>query len=105
MSTVADPLVPLLQDARSRLRACHDLPVEEGKQVFQGIVKDLVDARNRKLAGKAPQPDAREPSLRQLNALLSLVASVEFPLAGFHRDRIDEVAQALDRMTSPSEPR
>jgi len=53
----------------------------------------VIRARNERI--RALTAGADDPQLPRVNALLSVMSSIEFPLAGFHRERLDEVAKAM----------
>ena len=52
----------------------------------------IIRARNERIRSLAA--GAGDPELPRLNALLSVMSSIELPLAGFHRVRLEEVARA-----------
>jgi hypothetical protein len=92
-----DELAPsVFEEARARIQQCRDADPEEAKRGFVAAMNDLIAARNRALAGDRTAA-ARDPALRQLNAILSLMASIEFPQSGLHRKRMDQVVEALAR--------
>jgi hypothetical protein len=95
------PLRDVVDGVREQVARCHDAPVEEGKALFSAAMVRLVAARNARLRSAGA---AADPQLRQLNAVLSLMASIEFPLAGFHRERIAQVEQALQALAGDSAP-
>ena len=98
----------VLRDAAAAIAQCRDCPPEEGKQVFSRGFRLAVRARNammgplqppRQPAGAADAAARRNTAtLRQLNALLSLMSSIEFPLAGFHRERLDAVTREMQAL-------
>jgi hypothetical protein len=92
-----DDLAPaLFEEARAQIEQCRNAAPEEAKRGFVAAMNRLIAARNRALAG-GPTADARDPALRQLNAILSLMASIEFPQSGLHRERMQQVVEALAR--------
>lgn len=62
--------------------------------------------------GTAGMPDDRRdgaarpgaPRLAEVNALISLMAGIEFPLGGIHWPRIERVSAELQKMLKASEP-
>lgn len=81
-----------LEDAAGRIEACRDLEPESGRQCFHEAYLQVVGLRNRLL-----RAEQRE-GLSELNALLSLMSSVQFPLAGIHRDRLQAIADGIGRL-------
>jgi hypothetical protein len=96
MNSPDAPLSADIQAIRLQIERCRGAPVDEGKQAFASATSDLVRVRNQRLAAASAGGAGRDPGLRKLDALLSLMASIEFPMAGFHRDRIDQVIGGLE---------
>ena len=93
--SAANVLAPaVFEQARAQIQQCRDAPPDEAKRGFVSAMNHLIEARNRALAGDRVAA-AREPALRQLNAILSLMASIEFPTSGLHRKRMNQVVEAL----------
>jgi len=89
-------LQSVLCSVSERIAHCRNAPVDQAKEAFGAAMVRLIEARNARLAAV----DATDPELQQLNAILSLMASIEFPLAGLHRERMDQVTRALDALAS-----
>lgn len=85
-----------LQDAASALAQTEGQPAAEAKQEFGRALVAVVRARNALL--RSAPGDADGSQLDRMNALLSLMASIEFPLAGFHAGRLELVARELDAL-------
>jgi hypothetical protein len=67
----------------------------QGKKTFRGALLLVVGVRNERMRGR---PAADAASLEQLNALLSVMSSVEFPLGGYHSERMDLVERQLKQI-------
>jgi len=93
-----DKLPDVVRSVRERVQHCRDAPLEQAKEAFAAAMVQLIQARNRRLSSGRRPAAANDPELRQVNAILSLMASIEFPLAGLHRERMDKVADALERI-------
>ena len=91
MSEASDALRAAMDD----VVACGDVPVAQAKERFAEAMKRVIALRNRQITGGA---GLGADDLRALNALLSLMASIEFPLAGFHRERLEQVEAELRRL-------
>lgn len=78
-------------------RALHERP----DQLYGDLahaVRCLVALRDALIAdGRAGAPDAGN-RLQRANALLSLVVGGEYPVAGLHRDRLQQARDGLDRL-------
>lgn len=83
-------LAEALRPAADAVRRCRDAPAAQAKETFGQAMLQVIRARNERLRDSS----AREQQ-RRLNAILSLMASIEFPLGGFHRERLEQVVQAL----------
>ena len=87
--------VPSLLEAAQAVRTCTGQPPAEAKQTFHRAMCDVIDVRNRMLASdNVPDPDRRD----QMNSLLSLMSSIEFPLGGFHSERMQSVVRTLEAL-------
>ena len=84
-----------LQGAAEKIQACHDAPAPKAKEIFGEAMVGVIRVRNERIRALSVADAARDGELRRLNAILSLMASIEFPLAGFHRDRLAEVTREL----------
>ena len=84
-----DAAAACLDEARGK-------PAAEAKQAFGRAMVAVIGARNALL--RTPPGQADRSQLDRVNALLSLMASIEFPLAGFHSDRLELVARQLDAL-------
>jgi len=65
--------------------------VAEAERLLVRARDELIAARR---AAGAPNP----PGLTDINAVLSLVVGVEYPLGGLHRTVLGTSADALDRL-------
>ena len=93
MNAVRESLAGTLREGAQRIDGCHEAEAAQAKEAFGAVMTRVIAARNAWM-----RPDAgadREPTLRRLNALLSLMASIEFPLAGLHRERMEAVAREM----------
>lgn len=95
MSDTGESLQHAVRAASEAIERCRDAPVAQAKETFVQAMTQMIRARNERLRALPAGESARDGELRQLNAILSLMYSIEFPLAGFHRDRLDQVNQAL----------
>jgi hypothetical protein len=82
--------------AAACLAQVHGKEAAEAKQDFGRAMVAVIGARNGLL--RTPPGRADRSQLDRVNALLSLMASIEFPLAGFHSDRLELVARELDAL-------
>lgn len=89
----AGALEAVLRQATAEIEGCEDAAPHEGKQAVRMAMLQLIEARNALI-----RQGADEPRLVALNAVLSLMASIEFPLAGFHRERLKAVGRALESL-------
>lgn len=87
-------------DALSAIESVlEDRPGKHVEEISQAVAS-LVRVRNRLTdvqRNKTPAPEASE-HLRQVNAMLSVVASLEYPLAGLHWQRMELVRDGLAEM-------
>ena len=95
-STLSDALRCVVAE----LEGCRTAPLPRAKEHFTGAMLELIRVRNARLPRGAAASD--DDHLGQLNAVLSLMASIDFPLAGFHRERLDGVTGALRKMMDAS---
>jgi hypothetical protein len=86
-------LADLLRDTARQIDDCREAPAPEAKQAFAAATNRVIGARNARVRS-GPAAD-REATLRRLNALLSLMISIEFPLSGLHRERMGAVAKEM----------
>jgi uncharacterized protein (DUF2342 family) len=96
MNATATSLADTLRTAADEVDQCREAPAAEAKQTFAQAMNRVIRARNAWIASR--QGEQQEAMLRRLNALLSLMSSIEFPLGGFHRERIGGVVQELRAM-------
>lgn len=82
--------------AAACLAQAHGKPAAEARQDFGRAMVAVIGARNALLQARPGQADRSQ--LDRVNALLSLMASIEFPLAGFHSGRLELVARELDAL-------
>ena len=87
-----------LQAAVERIRECRDASVEQANATFETAMQRVIRERNERIVALEAARRGQDARLRQLNAVLSLMASIEFPLAGFHRERLDQVASAIEKL-------
>lgn len=93
-----------LREAARSVQACTAQPPESAKQNFHEAMRHVIQVRN----GLLTQEAAPDPGqLDRINAVLSLMSSIEFPLAGFHSGRLEQVIQALQQLVDmpDTEPR
>jgi hypothetical protein len=93
MSTTGDSLADALQAGAAVVERCREAPAPEAKKAFGEAMVQIIRARNEHLGARAAS--AGDPRLPRVNALLSVMSSIEFPLGGFHRERLGEVDQAI----------
>ncbi len=86
----------VLRGVIDQVQACVKAPPDEAKATFGHAMARLVRCRNRAIA--RTQAPAQDRALRDLNAVLSLMVGIEFPLMGLHRERMEQVTRALQRM-------
>lgn len=79
-----------LRHAADTVASCERQPVDEAKKAFADATREVIAARNELIDG-----DREDARLAKINALLSLMASVEFPLGGFHRERFGATVKAI----------
>jgi hypothetical protein len=66
---------------------------------FSHAVQSMVHLRNRITAiGRAGTPSPDGISLDRINALISVMAGIEYPAAGIHWPRIQQVRDGLKQM-------
>lgn len=94
MSDVPDTM----QDVVERIRHCRGAPVAQANESFDAAMQRVIRERNERIAALGAEQRSQDTRLRQLNSVLSLMASIEFPLAGFHRERLDKVATAIEQL-------
>lgn len=114
MTDRSNELVRTLQEAADHMDRCAGSASEEAKRCFHEAFTRVIRARNHLMQAVASErhggaaPSAGETArgelqLRQVNALLSLMASFDFPLAGFHPERLDgarrEIRSLLEELT------
>jgi hypothetical protein len=81
-----------LQQALAAVQRARGEPPAKGKASFGQAFQLVVTMRNELLR----QPSsAHAPPLQGLNPLLSLMSSVEFPLGGYHSERMDLIEREL----------
>jgi hypothetical protein len=95
MSGDGESIQEAVRAASEVVQRCHDMPPAQAKQTFDEALVRMIRARNERLRKLGAGERARDGELRQVNAIVSLMYSIEFPLAGFHRKRLDQVTQAL----------
>ena len=93
MSTSPESLADTLRTAADEIEQCRDAPAAQAKQTFAQAMTRVIRGRNAWMASRQGQP--QDATLQRLNVLLSLMSSIEFPLGGFHRERIDAVLQEV----------
>jgi hypothetical protein len=103
----------VLHEAAATVARCEHQPVEQAKRAFAETFTRVVQVRNALIADAQRPHDTGAAAARVLvdaNALLSLMASIEFPLGGFHHERFGATIAALERLAaslegfSPSPP-
>jgi hypothetical protein len=86
--------------AAAEIRSCHDAPAGQAKETFAHALDRLVRLRNERIRAQSATAAANDSELQRLNAILSLMAGIEFPLGGFHRERLGQVEQALQSLAT-----
>lgn len=100
MSAVHESIADTLRDCAQRIERCHEAPAPQAEQTFDDATTRVIGVRNAWM--KSETSPERQATLRRLNALLSLMASIEFPLAGFHRERLDAVTKEMRAISDAS---
>jgi hypothetical protein len=86
-----------LQQALAAVQRARGEPPAKGKASFGQAFQLVVTMRNELLR----QPSsAHAPPLQGLNPLLSLMSSVEFPLGGYHSERMDLIERELKELAA-----
>lgn len=98
MSDGREILQDAVRAASEAIQRCRDMPAAQAKEIFGEAMGRMIRVRNERLRALPAGESARDGELRQLNGILSLMYSIEFPLGGFHRDRLDQVTQALQSL-------
>lgn len=98
MSDSGESLQDAVRAASDAIQRCREAPASQAKETFGDAMVRMIRVRNERLRALPAGESTRDGELRQLNAILSLMYSIEFPLAGFHRDRLDQVTQALQSL-------
>ena len=93
MNALRDSLAEALREGAQRIDACHEAAPAQAKETFAAVMSRVIAERNAWM--RAERRPGHEATLRRLNALLSLMASIEFPLAGLHRERMHAVATEM----------
>jgi hypothetical protein len=88
-----------LTRAAGQVAECAEAPVEEAKRKFADAFRAVVGVRNDLIAAPGETPSAPAADLLpKLNALLSLMTSIEFPLGGFHRERFGSTVRTIRQL-------
>lgn len=91
-----------LREAARSVQMCMAQPPEAAKQTFHGAMRQVIRVRN----GLLTQEAALDPGqLDRINAVLSLMSSIEFPLAGLHSGRLEQVIRALHQLVETPDTR
>ena len=95
-------LAQVLQQAAATVAACEQLPIEQAKRSFAEAFQQVVQVRNGVIVQRRAQDaaGATDRQLKELNALISLMASIEFPLGGFHGDRFASTVRLLHKASN-----
>ncbi|MDQ6680118.1 MAG: hypothetical protein M3Y67_04035 [Pseudomonadota bacterium] len=84
-----------IREAARSVEVCMAQPPDPAKQSFHWAMRHVIQVRN----GLLTQQAAPDPGqLDRINAVLSLMSSIEFPLAGFHSGRLEHVIRALQQL-------
>jgi hypothetical protein len=79
-------------------RALHDRPDRLYDDVAEAV-RCLVRFRDELIERQRSNGDAESRSrLRRANAILSMAVGGEYPVAGLHRERLQKVREALDKL-------
>lgn len=93
-----------VREAARSVQVCTAEPPDAAEQTFHRAMRQVILARN----GLLTQDVTPDPGqLNRINAVLSLMSSIEFPLAGFHSGRLEQVIGALQQLleTAVTRPR
>jgi hypothetical protein len=92
-----------LEQALAQVRTMRQEQPQDAIDAFAGVMRLLIDARNRLIArrradaGAGAGADAGMAlSLPALNALTSVAVSMEYPLAGIHWKRLESLRSGLE---------
>lgn len=92
-----------LEQALAQVRAMRQEQPQEAIDAFAGVMRLVIDARNRLIACRRAGADANAGadagmalSLPALNALTSIAVSMEYPLAGIHWKRLESLRSGLE---------
>jgi hypothetical protein len=90
-------------DANTALQRLDELLAEKARSHadLARALRCVIAVRNR-LIEQARAGAAARADLQQVNSLLSLSFGAEFPLMGFHRERIEKVRDGLRKMLGAS---
>jgi hypothetical protein len=91
-----------LGHARDVVRQARDAQPPAGKEQFHESLLLVVAVRNELLrtAAEDSASGADGPACDRLNSLLSLMSSVEFPLGGYHAERMDAIERELEALAA-----
>lgn len=92
-----------LQSVEDVLEEKGDLPLSEVSKKFSYAVRCMVELRNHIIAAEAGAGTDLPHSLRldNVNAQISMMASIEYPRAGIQWSRIEKVWDGLKQMLQP----
>jgi hypothetical protein len=92
-----------LQSVEEVLEDKGDLPLSEVSKKFSHAVRCMVELRNHIIAAEAGAGTDLPHSLRldNVNAQISMMASIEYPRAGVQWSRIDQIRNGLQQMLKP----
>jgi hypothetical protein len=98
MNAMHESIAEAARAAASEIRGSQEAPAGKAKQVFADALDRIVRVRNERIRTRSAGDAAQDDELQRLNAILSLMAGIEFPLGGFHRERLVQVEQALQAL-------
>ena len=91
------------RQALAAVRQAHDAQPAPGKETFHKSLLLVIAARNELLRRRA-EPSGSDAAdghwWDRLNSVLSLMSSVEFPLGGYHAERMDAIERELESLAA-----
>ena len=99
MHDICLPIRPQLENVSQRLEQLprHDSP--ETRMALVEIIRDIVAVRDQ-LIGIKRRGDDCEDTLRKVNAVLSAMFGIEYPVNGLQWKRLTEARAALNNLIS-----
>jgi hypothetical protein len=96
-----------LRQAVDGVRQARGAPPPQGKQTFHQSLLLVIAVRNALLRTRAEDSVSGSDAGNgrwwdRLNSVLSLMSSVEFPLGGYHAERMDAIERELEALAAPA---